>query len=177
MVFNPGVVFFGALLVVALAAKSFWWLIAAAAVAGLFFAIHALTRNNRERKAAAAREAEELAYRADRQHQWARRGDDRGIYGDAGAELMRSISPESGRRWTSDVANEELGVAALATTPERLTQLIAEKTTGWRWGGVRLGAVCAATGGRAVSGCVIVHSAMPRRAVFARTADSRLGDS
>ena len=176
MVFNPGVVFFGALLVVALAAKSFWWLIAAAAVAGLFFAIHALTRNNRERKAAAARETEELAYRADRQHQWARRGDDRGIYGDAGAELMRSISPESAPS-TSDVANEELGVAALATTPEGLTQLIAEKTTGWRWDGVRLGALSAATCGRAVSGCVIVHSAMPRRAVFARTADSRLGDS
>ena len=48
-------------------------------VVGLFFAGSALVRNVRQRRAIAAREAEQLAYRADRQNQWARRGDDRGI--------------------------------------------------------------------------------------------------
>jgi hypothetical protein len=129
---HAGAVFFGALLVLGLAVKFFWWVLAAAAVIGTFFAIRALARNMRDRKAAAARQAEELAYRADRQNQWARRGDDRGVYGVAGAELMHSVSPEP-PPLASDAPEEELKIAALATTPEGLSSLLAEKLPGWRW--------------------------------------------
>ena len=89
-----GAVLFGVLILIAVVIKYYWWFIAAAAVVGLFFAVRALARYVRERKAIAAREAEELAYRADRPDRWARRGDSRGVYGVDGAELMRSISPE-----------------------------------------------------------------------------------
>jgi hypothetical protein len=126
------VVAFGALLLVGLAVKFFGWLAAAAAVVGLFFAASALARNVRQRQAVAAGEAEELAYRADRQHQWARRGDSRGFYGVSGAVLMRSISPEP-PPMSSDVPDEELEVAAVVTTPDGLTTLLAEKAQGWRF--------------------------------------------
>jgi hypothetical protein len=126
------VVAFGALLLVGLAVKFFGWLVVAAAVVGLFFAASALARNVRQRQAVAAGEAKELAYRADRQHQWARRGDSRGVYGVSGAELMRSISPEP-PPMASDVPDEELEVAAVVTTPDGLTTLLAEKALGWRW--------------------------------------------
>jgi hypothetical protein len=126
------VVAFGALLLVGLAVKLFGWLVAVAAVGGLFFAASALARNVSERKAVAARQAKELAYRADRQHQWARRGDSRGVYGVSGAELMRSVSPEP-PPMSSDVPDEELEVAAVVTTPDGLTTLLAEKALGWRW--------------------------------------------
>lgn len=129
---SGGVGFFTWLLIVALVVKFFWWLVAAAAVVGLFFAGRVLVGHVRERKAAAAREAEELAYRADRQHRWARRGDSRGVYGVAGAELMRSIASEPAPM-ASDVPDEEIKVAALATTPDGLTKLLAEKTPCWRW--------------------------------------------
>lgn len=81
-------------LIIGLIIKFFWWLVAAAVAVGLLFVLRAVVRKVRERQAAAAREAEQLAYRAERQHQWACRGDSRGIYGVAGAELMRSIAPE-----------------------------------------------------------------------------------
>lgn len=127
-----GVVFFGVLLLIGLVVKFFWWLVAAAAVAGALFALRALARNVRERKAAAAREAEELAYRAERQHQWTRRGDSRGVYGVAGAELMRSISPEL-PPMASDAPEGDMKVAAIATTKDGLAALLAEKTPCWRW--------------------------------------------
>jgi hypothetical protein len=123
---------FGALLLIGLIVKYYWWFIAAAAAVGLFFAVRALVRHARERKAAAAREAEELAYRADRQHRWARRGDSRGVYGVEGAELMRSISPEPPKMPT-DASTEGPKVAAIAQTSQELTRLLAEKAPGWRW--------------------------------------------
>jgi hypothetical protein len=76
-----GAVVFGVLLLIGLIIKYYWWFIAAAAVVGLFFAVRALVRHVREREAIAAHEAVELAYRADRQDRWARRGDSRGVYG------------------------------------------------------------------------------------------------
>jgi hypothetical protein len=51
-------------------------------------------RHLAERRAAAALEADELAYRADRQNRLEQRGDSRGVYGVAGAELMRDLTPE-----------------------------------------------------------------------------------
>ena len=123
---------FGVLILIGLVIKYYWWFIAAAAVVGLFFAVRALVRHVRERQAVAAREAEELAYRADRQDRWARRGDSRGVYGVDGAELMRSISPEFPPLPT-DASGEAPEVAAVVYTSEELTRLLAEKTPGWRW--------------------------------------------
>ncbi|EUA20528.1 hypothetical protein [Mycobacterium xenopi] len=118
----PGVaVFFAVLLIIGLIVKFFWWLIAAAAVAGLFFAARAVVRKVRERRAAAAREAEEIAYRADRQNQWARRGDSRGTYGVAGAELMRSISPEP-PPLTPDADDSEIKIAEVVDTKDGLAK-------------------------------------------------------
>ena len=57
-----GAVLFGVLILMAVVIKYYCWFIAAAAVVGLFFAVRALARYVRERKAVAAREAEELAY-------------------------------------------------------------------------------------------------------------------
>jgi hypothetical protein len=126
-----GAGFFGVLLLLGVIVKFFWWLVAAAAVVGLFFAARAVVVKVRARRAAAAREAEELAYRADRQNQWARRGDSRGIYGADGAELMRSISPEPPMEFGAEDAG--IDVAAVAETPGGLTRLLADKPPGWRW--------------------------------------------
>ena len=123
---------FGVLLLLVLVVRFFWWLVGAAAVVGLFFAIRWLARKRLERKAVAAHEAEELAYRADRQDGWARRGDSRGVYGVTGAELMRSISPEP-PPVPSDVQDDEPEVAAVANTKEGLTNLLTQKPPGWRW--------------------------------------------
>ena len=129
---SGGAVLFGALLIIGLIVKFFWWLAALAALVGLFFAVRALTRHVRARRAAAAREAEEIAYRADRENRWARRGDSRGVYGTAGAELMHDISPEL-PEMPSDGPHDDVKIAAIASTPEELKQLLAEKTPGWRW--------------------------------------------
>ena len=53
-----GAVVFGVLILIGVVIKYYWWFIAAAAVVGLFFAVRALARYVRERKAVAAREAE-----------------------------------------------------------------------------------------------------------------------
>lgn len=116
---------FGLLFLIGLVITYYWWFIAAGAAVGCFFAIRALVRHVRERRAVAARRAEELAYRAERQHRWARRGDNRGVYGVEGAELMGFISPELPREATDGLW--------LARTPAELTRLLAEKTPGWRW--------------------------------------------
>lgn len=126
-----GAGFFGTLLLIGLIVQFFWWFVTAVALVALVFAACALARHVRERRAAAAREAAELAYRADRQNQWARRGDSRGVYGVAGAELMRSISPAL--PLPSDAADIDIKVATVASTPGGLTRLLAEKTPGWRW--------------------------------------------
>jgi hypothetical protein len=42
-------------------------------------------------EAAAARRRAAMAARADQQHAWVLQGDERGVYGPAGAELMRDI--------------------------------------------------------------------------------------
>ena len=89
-----GAVLFGVLILIAVVIKYYWWFIAAAAVVGLFFAVRALARYVRERKAIAAREAEELAYRADRAEPMGAAGRQPGCVRCRGAELMRSISPE-----------------------------------------------------------------------------------
>ena len=92
---------FGALLVLALIiwviVKLIWWIVGAAALVGLFFLGHAIVRWHGKRAAEYARYREGLAARADQQHKWVLRGDDRGIYGVEGAELMRYLYPAMGQ--------------------------------------------------------------------------------
>lgn len=125
---------FGLLLVVALIVKFFWWLLAAAAAVGLFFAVRTLLRHVQERRALAVLEAQEIAYRADRQNRMAQRGDTRGVYGVAGAELMRDFTPEP-PVLPSD-GSDAVVIAELAQSAEELAQLLAGKPPGWRWAAV-----------------------------------------
>lgn len=128
---SGGAAVLGLLLVVGLIIKFFWWIVAAGAAVGLFFAVRALVRHLQERRDAAAREAEELAYRADRQNRMAERGDARGVYGVAGAELMRDLAPEP--PVTPTDAPDDVMIGGLANTSGELTQLLADKPAGWRW--------------------------------------------
>ena len=82
---------FGLLLLIAVIVKFIWWILGAAALVGLFFLVRAVVRENRKRRDAYARYCAAIAARADQQHQWVMRGDDRGIYGREGAELMHFI--------------------------------------------------------------------------------------
>jgi hypothetical protein len=77
--------------------KLIWWIVSAAALVGLFFLGRAIVRRHAKRAAEHARNRQELAARADRQHRWVLRGDDRGIYGVEGAELMRYLYPAMGQ--------------------------------------------------------------------------------
>jgi hypothetical protein len=153
---SGGAALFGVLLVIGLIVKFFWWLLAAAAAVGLFFAVRALMRYVQERRTAAARNAEEIAYRADRQNRMAQRGDSRGVYGTVGAELMRDISPEP-PTMPSAAPGGEVVIAALANTADELQQLLADKPPGWRW---------------AAFASVLVQR---RAAVSSRVRDVRLG--
>jgi hypothetical protein len=81
----------GVLLIVGLIIKFIWWILGPAAVVGLFYLVRAIVRENRRRTDALARYHVEIAARADQQHQWVMRGDERGICGPAGAKLVRDI--------------------------------------------------------------------------------------
>jgi len=87
----------GALLAVALViwviVKLFWWLVGAAAHVGLFFLARAIARESSKRAELKAAHRAAVAARADQQHTWVLQGDDRGIYGVEGAELMHYIYP------------------------------------------------------------------------------------
>ena len=122
---------FGVLLIVGLIVKFFWWLVAAAAAVGLFFAVRATVRYLRDRREVAAREAEEIAYRADRQNRMAQRGDTRGVFGVEGAELMRDLLPQP-PVMPSELP-EGVVIATLAHTSDELTKLLTEQPPGWRW--------------------------------------------
>jgi hypothetical protein len=92
---------FGALVVLALIiwviVKLIWWIVGAAALVGLFFLGRAIARRHAKRAAEHARYRQELAARADLQHKWVLRGDDRGIYGVEGARLMHYLYPAPGQ--------------------------------------------------------------------------------
>jgi len=81
------------LVIVAVIVKFFWWILGAAALVGLCFLGRAVHRWYGRRSAADARYRQRLAARADQQHNWVLRGDDRGIYGSEGAELMHYLFP------------------------------------------------------------------------------------
>ncbi|OBG23474.1 hypothetical protein A5765_18725 [Mycolicibacterium celeriflavum] len=124
--------FFGLLILIWVVIAYYWVIIGVGVAVGLFFAVRALVRREQERRLAAARQAEILAHRADRQHRWAARGDQRGIYGVEGAELMRSISPQSSVP-PADTSDDDRPAAAIAYTADELDVLLDEKPTEWRW--------------------------------------------
>ena len=73
--------------------KLIWWILGAAVLAGLFFLVRAIVRDSRGRADLEAAHRGAVAARADQQHNWVLRGDDRGIYGPEGAELMHYLYP------------------------------------------------------------------------------------
>ena len=81
----------GVLFIIGLIIKFIWWIIGAAALVGLFFLIRAILRANARQRAIVSQRMTELAARADLQHNWVMQGDDRGIYGPHGADLMHYI--------------------------------------------------------------------------------------
>jgi hypothetical protein len=83
------------LFIIGLIIKYIWWIIGAAALVGLFYLIRAILRANARQRAILAQRMNELAARADQQHIWVMQGDDRGIYGPKGADLMHYIEQPS----------------------------------------------------------------------------------
>jgi hypothetical protein len=83
----------GLLLLIGFIIKFIWWILVAAALVALFFLGRAILRWYDKRAAAHARYWDGLAARADQQHNWVLQGDDRGIYGAEGAELMHYLYP------------------------------------------------------------------------------------
>lgn len=88
---------FGLLFLIWIIIKFFWWILGAAALVGLFFLVRAIVRESRKRADAYARRCAAIAARADEQHNWVLQGDDRGIYGLRGADLMHYIFPATNR--------------------------------------------------------------------------------
>lgn len=83
----------GLALIIWIIIKLIWWIVGAAALVGLFFLVRAIVRDGRRRADLEAAHRAAVAARADQQHNWVLRGDDRGIYGPEGAELMHYIYP------------------------------------------------------------------------------------
>jgi hypothetical protein len=69
----------------------FWWIVAAAAVVSAVLIGRRMIRAAQAQAAEIAPRNAELAARADQQHQWVLQGDDRGVYGPHGAQLMHYI--------------------------------------------------------------------------------------
>jgi len=92
---------FGGLLVLALIiwviVKLIWWIVGAAALVAMFFVVRAIVRENGNRADLRAAHRAAVRMRADQQHNWVLQGDDRGIYGPEGAELMHYLYPERER--------------------------------------------------------------------------------
>jgi lysylphosphatidylglycerol synthetase-like protein (DUF2156 family) len=83
--------FIGVLLLIGFVGAYFWWIVAAAAVVALAWMAQRAFREIEAEEAADARRRAALVARADQQHAWVLQGDDRGVYGPAGDELMRNI--------------------------------------------------------------------------------------
>jgi hypothetical protein len=83
----------GLLLLIGIIIKFIWWILGAVALVVAFFIGRAILRHYDESRAAEARHRDALVARADQQHNWVMRGDDRGIYGTQGAELMHYLYP------------------------------------------------------------------------------------
>jgi hypothetical protein len=84
------------LLIVAVIIKFIWWILAVAGLAAAFYLVRALVRENRRRTEAYDRYCEAIAAQADEQNQWVTEGDERGVYGPGGVELMNYIGSGAG---------------------------------------------------------------------------------
>jgi hypothetical protein len=73
--------FFGMLMVIALIIKLIWWILGAVVLYLLFRVGRSQLRAARASREAQARRAAQIAARAEQQHRWILRGDDRGTYG------------------------------------------------------------------------------------------------
>jgi hypothetical protein len=82
---------FGVLLLIGIIIKFIWWILGAVALVVVFFIARSAVRWYDERRATEARYRDGLAARADQQHNWVMRGDERGIYGTEGAKLMHYL--------------------------------------------------------------------------------------
>ncbi len=81
----------GVLLLIGFIIKFIWWILGAVALVVAFYIGRAVARGYQERRAIEARRRDLLAARADQQHNWVMRGDERGTYGAEGADLMRYL--------------------------------------------------------------------------------------
>lgn len=103
--------------------------VTAVLAAGLFFGGRALYPRYRQQMDNQRRRQEEVLARADEQHRWASRGDIRGVYGTAGAELMRTVSPMP----QIIPPGDDLVVATVVHTPAELTAMLKDKPPAWRY--------------------------------------------
>jgi hypothetical protein len=83
----------GLMLIIWVIVKLIWWILGAAILVGLYFVVRAIVRESRRRADLKAAHRAAVAARADQQHKWVLQGDDRGIYGVEGAELMHYLYP------------------------------------------------------------------------------------
>lgn len=74
----------------------------------------------------------EVRARAEQQHNWASRGDMRGVYGPEGAELMRTVAPPPARPAIVP-PGDSLEVAGVVATPAELTEMLRRKLPCWRY--------------------------------------------
>jgi hypothetical protein len=80
-------------MLIALIIRLIWWILGAVALVALFYVVRGQLRAARARADADARRAAEIAARAEQQHRWVLRGDERGIYGDYPvADLFREAA-------------------------------------------------------------------------------------
>jgi hypothetical protein len=71
---------------------AYWWIIALVILGVLAIKFGpGLYRGYQASLAAERRRLDAIAARADQQHRWVMQGDERGVYGPTGAELMRDI--------------------------------------------------------------------------------------
>jgi hypothetical protein len=89
----------GLALIIWIIVKLIWWILGAAALVGLVFLVRTMVRDSRRRADLKAAHRGAVAARADQQHNWVLRGDDRGIYGPEGAELMHYLYPALNAPW------------------------------------------------------------------------------
>jgi len=137
------------------------WLALAMIVAGsgLLLGWRAVYPRIRKDLAVERQRQNEVRERADEQHRWASSGDTRGVYGTAGAELMREVIPPPSLPPPSAPRPPpgEIPVAEVVYTPAELDSMIANKPQCWRY---------------AAFVSVLVQR---RAAVAARLRDARLG--
>jgi len=108
------------------------WLFAVAACIALVCVV-SVRAVSRRRGQLSQEQRAEMALRADQQLRWAQRGDARGIYGVAGAELMKHVDPQPDISVDLGDTGDYEKTAAVAYTAADLDTLLAQKLPCWRW--------------------------------------------